>query len=202
MVAFEELVARNRNRVFARAMCLMRNEDAAIEVSQQAWVHGWQRLKQFYGKGSFATWMVRIVTNLCCDELRKQKRLPLQSSVEQLDEEFGGVEKLMPLVWPSASERLEREELRRRIDLALKQLPDGQRTTVILYEFEDLSYREIADQTSCSVGTVMSRLFYGRRKLARLLSALRSEARIRARAPDRRTSSGNQTMFSGHVRPT
>src|SRR5262249_2105417 len=72
--AFEELVARYRDRIFARAFSMMRNEEDAIDLSQEAWVKGWQRLKQFQGESSFSTWMTRIVINLCLDELRKQKR--------------------------------------------------------------------------------------------------------------------------------
>ena len=60
--AFEELVARHRDRIFARAFSMMRNEDDAIDLSQEAWVKGWQRLKQFQGESSFSTWMTRMST--------------------------------------------------------------------------------------------------------------------------------------------
>src|SRR5438046_10381810 len=79
MVAFEELVARHRDKIYARAFSMMRNEDAAIDLSQEAWVKGWQRLKQFQGEASFVTWMTRIVINLCLDQLRKQTRLRADS---------------------------------------------------------------------------------------------------------------------------
>ena len=74
MVAFEELVARHRDKIYARAFSMMRNEDEATDLSQEAWVKGWQRLKQFHGDSSFVTWMTRIVINLCLDQLRKHKR--------------------------------------------------------------------------------------------------------------------------------
>src|SRR5580765_8184146 len=74
MVAFEELVARHRDEIFARAFSMMRNEEEAVDLSQEAWVKGWQRLKQFQGESSFVTWMTRIVINLCLDQLRKRKR--------------------------------------------------------------------------------------------------------------------------------
>ena len=75
MPAFEELVGRHRDKIYARAFSMVRNEDEAVDLSQEAWVKGWQRLKQFQGEASFATWMTRIVINLCLDHLRKQKRL-------------------------------------------------------------------------------------------------------------------------------
>ena len=64
MLAFEELVARHRDKIYARAFSMMRNEDEALDLSQEAWVKGWQRLVQFHGDSSFATWMTRIVINL------------------------------------------------------------------------------------------------------------------------------------------
>src|ERR671928_1951527 len=85
MAAFEELVARHRDKIYARAFSMLRNEDEAVDLSQEAWVKGWQRLKQFQGESSFVTWMTRIVINLCLDQLRKQKRLRADS-IEQLEE--------------------------------------------------------------------------------------------------------------------
>src|SRR6476661_9327241 len=111
MVAFEELVLRHRDKIYARAFSMVRNEDEATDLSQEAWVKGWQRLKQFQGESSFATWMTRIVINLCLDQLRRQKRLRAES-IEQMDEDLGGVERLMPIVTPNPTERLERSELR------------------------------------------------------------------------------------------
>ena len=174
MQAFEELVARHRDKIYARAFSMMRNEEEAMDLSQEAWVKAWQRLKQFQGEASFVTWMTRIVINLCLDQLRKQKRFRAES-VEQLDEESGGVERQMPVVVPNPTERLERIELRQRIDRALGQLSHEHRTALILHEFEDLEYKEIAKRMGCSIGTVMSRLFYARRKMASLLAGLKRE---------------------------
>src|SRR5678816_855286 len=111
MAGFEELVARHRDKIYARAFSMMRNEDDAVDLSQEAWVKGWQRLQQFQGDSSFATWMTRIVINLCLDQLRKQKRHRAES-IEEMDEESGGVERQMPSVTVNPTERLERAELR------------------------------------------------------------------------------------------
>ena len=170
--AFEELVARHRDRIYARARSMVRNEEEAIDLSQEAWVKGWQRLKQFQGESSFSTWMTRIVINLCLDELRKQKRRRTES-IEEMDEESGGVERHMPAVTVNPTERLERGELRQRIDRALGQLSWEHRTVLVLHEFEEMEYKEIAKTMECSMGTVMSRLFYARRKMAALLADLK-----------------------------
>lgn len=169
MRAFEELVARHRDKVYARAFSMMRNEDDATDISQEAWVKGWQRLKQFQGESSFLTWMTRIVINLCLDSLRKHKRQRAES-IEEMEAESGGVERQMPIVVGNPTEGLERRELRQRIDRALGQLSYEHRTVLILHEFEELEYKEIARRMQCSIGTVMSRLFYARRKMAALMA--------------------------------
>src|SRR5213592_3330080 len=113
MGAFEEPVARHRDKIYARAFSMVRNEDEAIDLSQEAWVKGWQKLKQFQGESSFVTWMTRIVINLCLDQLRKQKR-HRSESIEMMEEESGGVERQMPVVHVNPTEGLERQELRQR----------------------------------------------------------------------------------------
>src|SRR6476646_3635486 len=174
MVAFEVLVGRHRDKIYARAFSMMRNEEDAIDLSQEAWIKSWQRLKQFQGESSFATWMTRIVINLCLDQLRKQKR-HRSESIEMMEEESGGVERQMPIIVVNPTERLERSELRQRIDKALAQLSVEHRTVLILHEFEELEYKEIAKRMQCSIGTVMSRLFYARRKMALLMTSYRKE---------------------------
>jgi RNA polymerase sigma-70 factor (ECF subfamily) len=172
--AFEELVFRHRDKIYARAFSMVRKEDEALDLSQEAWVKGWQRLAQFQGDSSFVTWMTRIVINLCLDQIRKQKR-QRSESIEALEEDGAGVESQMPVVVVNPTEGLERDELRQKIDLALDQLSDEHRTALVLHAFEELEYKEIAKRMGCSIGTVMSRLFYARRKMAALLAGLKLE---------------------------
>ncbi len=172
-LAFEELVARHRDKLYARAYTMMRNEEEAIDLTQEAWVKGWQRLGQFHGESSFGTWMTRIVINLCLDQLRKQKRQRTES-LDEINEESGGVERQMPVVTVNPTARLERSELRQRIDQALGQMSYEHRTVLMLHEFEEMEYKQIAKTMGCSIGTVMSRLFYARRKLAALLADLKT----------------------------
>ena len=174
MLAFEEMVARHRDKIYARAYSMMRNEDEAVDLSQEAWVKGWQRLKQFQGEASFGTWMTRIVINLCLDALRRKKRQHADS-IELMAEESGGVERHMPVVTVNPTEGLERAELRQRIDQALGQLSEAHRTVLMLHEFDGLEYKEIAKVMACSIGTVMSRLFYARRRMAALMAGWKRE---------------------------
>ncbi len=172
--AFEELVARHRDKVYARAFSMMRNETDALEASQEAWIKAWQRLEQFQGDSSFATWLTRIVINICLDAMRRQKRLAAES-IEQLAEEKGGVERYLEPTQVDMLARLDREELRAGIDAAMQHLSVAHRTVLILHEFEGLEYKECAKRMGCSIGTIMSRLFYARRRLAALLAGLKEE---------------------------
>jgi RNA polymerase sigma-70 factor (ECF subfamily) len=174
LAAFEELVGRHRDKIYARAFSLTRNEDEAMDLSQSAWVKGWQRLQQFQGESSFATWMTRIVINLCLDYLRRQKRRRTES-LEAMAEENDGLEPHLPVIPVNPTAGLERLELRRVIDDALDRLSVEHRTVLVLHEFEAMEYKDIAKTIGCSPGTVMSRLFYARRKMAALLADLRNQ---------------------------
>lgn len=174
MVAFEELVARHRDKVYARAFSMVRREEEALDLSQDAWVKAWQRIGQFQGESSFATWMTRIVINLCLDHLRRQKRFRTDS-IELMEEESGGVERLLPTETVNPTAGMERSELRKRIDEALEKLSVEHRTVLILHEFEELEYKEIAKRMGCSIGTIMSRLFYARRRMAGLMASWKKD---------------------------
>ena len=166
--AYEELVFRHRDKIYARAFSMLRNEDEALDLSQEAWVKGWQRLKQFKGDASFTTWMTRITINLCLDHLRKRKR-QATDSLEQIEDERGGVERRITVETFNPTERMEQEELRAEIDLAMEKLSYEHRSVLLLHEFEGMEYKEIAKAMHCSIGTVMSRLFYARRRLGKLM---------------------------------
>jgi RNA polymerase sigma-70 factor (ECF subfamily) len=175
LAAFEELVARHREKIYARAFSMVRNEEEALDLSQEAWVKGWQRLAQFQGDSSFGTWIMRVVINVCLDALRRHKRQRMES-IESLEEEGAGLERQMPAVHINPSAGLEQAELRQRIDQALDKLSEDHRTALVLHEFEELEYKEIARLMKCSIGTVMSRLFYARRRMVELLKDWKNES--------------------------
>lgn len=173
MTAFEELVHRHRDKIYGRVFSIVRNEEEALDLSQEAWIKAWQRLHQFAGDSSFTTWITRIAINLCLDHLRKQQRHRVDPLPETREDPLAW-ERLLPPVWSNPTERLERSELRVRIDAALAKLSDAHRTVLILHEFERLEYKEIARMVGISIGTVMSRLFYARRRMATLLADLQN----------------------------
>jgi len=167
--AFEELVARHRHRVYARAFSMLQHHEDALDLAQEAWVKIWQKLHQFQSKSTFQTWMTRIVINLCLDQLRRRQRHPVES-LDQLKEKSGDTDWQMPVVNVNPTEGMEADELRQKISEALAQLSPEHRTVIVLHEFEEMAYKDIARTLGCSIGTVMSRLFYARRNLAGLLS--------------------------------
>ena len=170
--AFEELVARHRDKVYGRILTMMRNEDEAVELAQEAWVKAWQRLGQFQGDSGFSTWLMRIAINLCLDQLRKRQR-HRTDSLEQIEEEHGGIECRLPSPSANPAESVQREELRQAIEDAIAKLSPAHRAVLVLHEFEEIAYKEIARMMGCSIGTVMSRLFYARKRMAALLGELR-----------------------------
>ena len=172
--AFEELVARHRDKVYGRAFSFVRNEDEALDLAQRAWIKAWQRLGQFQGGASFGTWLSRIVINLSLDQLRAQKRIQADS-IEEMSEQFGDAGFKLPTLRPNPTEEIERAELKQQVDRALAQLSPAHRTVLVLHEFEEFDYKAIAERMDCSIGTVMSRLFYARRRLAMLLSEVKQE---------------------------
>ena len=168
--AFEELVTRYRERVYGLAYGLARNEHDAQDLCQETFIRAWRSIGRFRGQSSVYTWLYRITTNLTIDMIRRKSR----ATMVEFDDGVGrdperdrrGVE-LVGGTLPS--EEAQRTDLRTAIDHALEQLTPDHRTVILLKDFEGMEYKEIAKVVGCSPGTVMSRLFYARRHLQRLL---------------------------------
>lgn len=172
--AFDELVTRNRERVYMQAYMIIRNEEDACELCQDAFVKAWRSLHRFDGKFSFASWMRRIVSNAAIDLCRTRSRRP-QVGMEIGELRPDAASRTTPSGGEVPGVGADREMLRSRIGAAFEALSPEHRQVIVLKEIEDLSYREIAREAGCSTGTVMSRLFYARKKLQDLLSDLKDE---------------------------
>ena len=168
--AFDELVAKYRTRVYAMIYHLVHNEQDAWDLAQDGFLKAWKSLDKFRFQSSFYTWLYRIMTNVSIDWLRKKQ---IQGG-QEFDDTIGLHEvepgsDLVPKSEPHPITKLERGEVRQRIDAAIAKLSPEHRTVILLKEMEDLQYHEIAETVGCSIGTVMSRLFYARKKLQTLL---------------------------------
>ncbi len=166
--AFEPLVTENQSRVYHLALKMLSDPEDAYDVSQEAFLKAFTSLKSFKGESSFSSWLYRIAANLCLDQLRSRKKQKTASLVYLDDEETEQELQLPDLRYEPASE-LERRELRRAIDAALDKLPAQSRSILLLREASGLSYSEIGRTLGLEEGTVKSRLFRARAKLAKIL---------------------------------
>lgn len=168
--AFDELVTRYRQRVFGMAYHIVHNEQDAWDLAQEGFVKAWKNIGRFRGDSSFYTWLYRIVTNVAIDALRRKQVQGGQEFDETIQlSDIEPTNPLAPKSEPAPSQKLERGELREKIDAAIHKLSPDHRAVILLKEMEGLQYHEIAETVGCSIGTVMSRLFYARRKLQTLL---------------------------------
>ncbi len=159
--ALGDLFRRHREGVFRIAYRLTSNRDDALEITQEVFMKLIEHLGGFRQGSRFFTWLYRVTVNHALDFMRRRTRLaaaPLDDAAVQ-----------MPAGAPDPARGAERAELRERLAAALGRLSEKHRTAVVLHGVEQLSYKEIAEITGVSTGTVMSRLFYARKRLAELL---------------------------------
>jgi RNA polymerase sigma-70 factor, ECF subfamily len=169
--AFDELVTRYRTRVFGMIYNMVHSEQDAWDLAQDAFVKAWKSIKRFRGHSSFYTWLYRIVMNVAIDWVRKKQ---VRFSGVEFDDttqlkEIDPASKTAPKADALPYETMERGEIRERIDQAIAQLTPEHRAVILMNEIEEMQYHEIAEALGCSIGTVMSRLFYARKKLQNLL---------------------------------
>jgi len=172
MEAFDELVTRYRGKVYAMIVNMIHNEADAWDLTQDAFVKAWKALPRFEARSNFYTWLYRISHNVTYDWLRKKR---IQADGTEFDDTVrkDSIEPGAPTAPANTSrpdEDAEKSELRVRIEEAIDKLSPDHRQVILLKEVEGLKYQEIADVVGCSIGTVMSRLFYARKKLQSLLS--------------------------------
>ncbi len=167
--AFGSLVRRHQDRAFNVAYQVVRNRDDALDVAQDAFVKAFASLSSFKGDASFSTWLHRIVVNLAIDCLRRRRRGDPTTYDDRLAvPEEAGASQAAPDTPETA---LESRQVRSLLARGIQALPPAHRAVLVLREIEGLSYEEIARAVGCSLGTVMSRLFYARRKLQKVLGS-------------------------------
>jgi RNA polymerase sigma-70 factor (ECF subfamily) len=171
--AFRRLVERHQRRAYAVALALVRDENDARELVQDAFLRAFKSLPSFQGSSSFFTWLYRIVTNLSIDLMRRPGRLTSSLEESRLDPE-DGTDVELPFVSRSdltdPADSVRRREIGARLQAALDALPSYHRAVIIMREVDGLSYDEMAQVMEVSKGTIMSRLFHARQKLQRALA--------------------------------
>jgi RNA polymerase sigma-70 factor (ECF subfamily) len=169
--AFDELVGRFRNRVFGMIYNMVHNEQDAWDLAQDSFLKAWKSIGRFRGQSSFYTWLYRIVMNVTIDWLRKKQ---VKGSGAEFDDaiqlkEIDPASRTVPKADALPHQKMERQEIRARIEAAIAQLTPEHRAVILMKEMEDMQYHEIAESLGCSIGTVMSRLFYARKRLQNML---------------------------------
>ncbi len=167
--AFRTLFERYHRRAYALAYGVVRHQDDALDVVQDAFIKAHKYLDKFEGNSSFYTWLYRIVMNLAIDHIRKHRRVkPVELDESKLED--GGEESLLPrILGGNPGRALMDKEIRGRIDEALDTLSENHRAVLIMRELEGLSYEDMAKAMDCSKGTIMSRLFHARRNMQKRL---------------------------------
>lgn len=159
--AFEALVRRYRNEVYAFCFYFTRNREDAWDLAQEVFVKAWRALERFRGEAGFKTWLMRIAANHCKDHLKKRRldTVYYDDALNAQAAESG----------PTPAEALHAQELGKAIDAAVRRLPPKHQIAFVLREYKGLSYQEMAQVMQCNVGTVMSRLFHARQRLQQAL---------------------------------
>ena len=161
--ALKEIFDKYHKRVYRIAYGVVRHREEALDIVQEVFVKLFRSIKNFKGRSHFYTYLYRMVMNTAIDHSRKMGK----QFVSSLDEE-GSFEPSEEI--EKGPERiLLQKELEEKVKWAMEKLPIEQKAALLFREVEGLSYQEMADAMGCSIGTVMSRLHYGRKRIQELL---------------------------------
>ena len=188
--AFRSLVERHQRRAFAIAIGLVRDENDAREIVQEAFLRVYRSIERFEGGSSFFTWLYRIVTNLSIDHMRKPARREAELfDNPQVADEGDTFTFVARIDGADPLDVVRRREIGARIKAALDDLPPYHRSVIVMREVEGMSYQEMAEAMEVSKGTIMSRLFHARQKLQKALAECYREQL--GRDPTDKTGRGN-----------
>ena len=156
--SFNLLIKRWERPIYAVAYRTIGREDDARDVVQEAFLRAFRGLGGFKGQAKFSSWLYRITLNLCRDWMRRQRRAPVVLTPDGVDlvelaGESEGVE--------TADAAVARKDLSRAVARAMTVLPEEQRAAIVLKEYHDLTFQEIADLLGCPLSTVKTRLYQG-----------------------------------------
>jgi RNA polymerase sigma-70 factor (ECF subfamily) len=169
--AFRTLVERHQRRAFAIAIGLVRDENDARDIVQEAFLRVFRSLDRFKGGSSFFTWLYRIVTNLAIDLMRKPARREAELFDDPQIADDADVFPFMSRIdGADPADMVRRREIAERIQEALDALPPYHRAVIMMREVEGMSYQQMAEAMDVSKGTIMSRLFHARQKLQKALA--------------------------------
>jgi RNA polymerase sigma-70 factor (ECF subfamily) len=170
MTAYDDLVRRYQERIYATVYHMTSNHEDANDLAQEAFIKAYQALKSFKGDSSFFTWVYRIAVNKTINFL-KQRRNRTHLSLNDLDFNAEHDPDLVALISDRTPRRdVNLSELQQKLNEAMQKLSEVHRSVVTLHDIQGLSHEEISKIMDCNTGTVRSRLFYARQQLQAYLS--------------------------------
>ena len=172
--AFRRILEKYKESVINIAYRLLRDREEAEDIAQEVFIRVYRAAKVYRHRAKFSTYLYRITTNLCLNELRKAKRkvfVSLDAPIETVAGETTELDHQIPdTASPTPVDILSQKEMKAVVQKAIDSLPPNQRMAIILSEYEGLSYQEIAQTLSCSVKAVERRLYRARENLKQSLS--------------------------------
>ena len=163
--AYDELVRRYQERVYATVYHMTSNHEDANDLTQESFIKAYRALRTFKGDSSFYTWVYRIAVNKTINFL-KQRKNRIHLSLNDMDFNAEHDPDLVALISHNTPRRdLNLSELNERLNAAMQKLSEHHRMVVVLHDIQGLSHEEIGVIMDCNVGTVRSRLFYARQQL-------------------------------------
>lgn len=169
--SFELLISFYDKRAYNIAYRIMGNEEDAKDMAQDALIRVFKSLKDFKGQAAFSTWLYRIVTNVCLDELRRRKNEKYVSIDSTIHTDSGEMHMELCSDKETPESIYEVVEQREMIRKAIHELNEDYRSVIVLRDIQGFSYEEISEILSCSLGTVKSRINRGRAMLRDKLKA-------------------------------
>lgn len=157
-IEFELLVKKNMKRAYYVALGFLGSHDSAMEISQEAFIRAYRHFDTFDKNKNFFTWYYKILKNLCLNFIRDSKKRKFENFLELKDSSFSDPEQV-----------IENQELLEKLYNSINQLGNEEKEILLLREFEEMSYKEISEILNIPEGTVMSRLYYARKKLSTLM---------------------------------
>jgi RNA polymerase sigma-70 factor (ECF subfamily) len=165
--SFNQLMSRWERTIYALAYRTLGREEDARDVVQEAFLRAYRGLRGFKGEAKFSSWLYRITLNLCRDWIRRERRAPVVQPPEGTDAVDLADAQAAPT--ESVEDLVARREMSKAVARAMAELPEEQRTAIMLKEYHGLTFQEIADQLNCPLSTVKTRLYQGLSVLRRRL---------------------------------
>jgi RNA polymerase sigma-70 factor, ECF subfamily len=171
--SFNQLVTRWERPIYALAYRTLGREEDARDVVQEAFLRAYRGLRGFKGQAKFSSWLYRITLNLCRDWIRRERRAPIAQVPEGTDPIDLADRQAAPT--ESVEDLVSRREMSKAVSQAMAELPEEQRTAILMKEYHGLTFQEIADVLDCPLSTVKTRLYQGLSVLRRRLERRQAE---------------------------